>query len=350
MAVRSTRGRLVFIGAGAVAAGLVVPGIASGATAQAQWGDFDRNSPLAWNTLLPGTVTIEKGDKVTFTVFGFHTVTLPGKNAKLPGLIVPSGQNNPTQNDPGGAPYWWGGVTPLLQINPAALGPSGGKVFNGTKTVNSGGVQGNPPKFTVTFTKTGTYTVRCLVHPKMKGKVRVVSNSTDTAAKRKARAAKERAAQKATALKTIAKAKKVAGNTVEIGPGNAKAQPLAYYPANRKVAPGSTVNFKMTGKNEVHTVTFGPKAFVNAVAKTTFQGQGLELAGEGMYPSDPPTAGVPSLTPTIHGNGYLNSGIMSDPGSGIPGPKTFSITFPVAGSFEYICLVHPEMRGRITVG
>jgi plastocyanin len=350
MAVRLTRGRLAFIGAGAVAAGLLVPGVANGATASAQWGDFDRNSPLAWNTLLPGTVTIEKGDKVSFTVVGFHTVTLPGRGAKLPPLIVPSGQNNPAQNDPGGTPYWWGGVTPLLQLNPAALGPSGGTVFNGSRTVNSGAVQGNPPKFTVTFTKKGTFTVRCLVHPKMTGKIRVVDDSTDTAAKRRARAARERAAQKATALKTVAKAAKATGATVQIGPGNAKVQALAFYPANRKVTPGGTVNFKMVGKNEVHTVTFGPKAYVEGVAKTTFQGQGLELAGEGMYPSDPPAAGVPSLTPTSHGNGFLNSGVLADPGSGIPGPKAFSVTFPVAGSFEYMCLVHPEMRGRITVG
>jgi hypothetical protein len=96
-------------------------------------------------------------------------------------------------------------------------------------------------------------------------------------------------------------------------------------------------------------VTFGPTAYVNQLAKTTFEGQGLDLDGEGVYPSDPPPAGIPSLTPTTHGNGFLNSGVLADKGVG-PLPRSFKITFGTPGTYQYICLVHPEMKGTITVG
>jgi len=348
MAVRSTRGRLALLGAGAAAAALLVPSVASAATAKAQWGDFDRTG-IVFNTLYPGTVTVSKGDKVTFTIVGFHTAAFLGKGQKLPAFIGASSTLNPPTNDPGGAPYWWGGTTPLLQLNGAAFAPAGGKVVTGAKTVNSGVLNGDAPKFTVSFPKTGTFQVRCIIHPNMKGTVRVVPRSGDTPAKRTARATKEKAAQTAAVKALVRKADRVTAPTVAISPGTRQAQKFTFEPANRKVAPGTTVRFDMAGGNEVHTVSFGPAAFLNQVAKTTFQGQGVDLAGEGVYASDPPAAGIPSLTPTTHGNGYLNSGVLADKGVG-PLPRSFRITFSTPGTYRYICLVHPEMKGAITVG
>ncbi|MGE0027711.1 MAG: hypothetical protein AB7O78_16710 [Thermoleophilia bacterium] len=348
MAVRATRGRLALLGAGAVAAGLLVPNLASAATVKAQWGGFDKTG-IEFNALYPSQITVSKGDKVQFAVNGFHTLTIPGKGAKLPAFIVPSKTLNPPTNDPAGQPYWWGGTTPLIQVNGAAFAPIGGTSATG-KTLSSGLLPGNAPKFTVTFPKTGTYQIRCLVHPNMKGTVKVVASSGDTAKKQAARAKKELASQTATVKALVKKAASSSGPTVFIGPGTKQAQLFAFEPANRKVAPGSTVTFTMSGGNEVHTVAFGPSAFVQNVAKTTFQGQGVDLAGEGFYPSDPPTAGIPSLTPTSHGNGFLNSGALSDKGTGFPVPHSFQVTFPTAGTYDYICLVHPEMHGTITVG
>ena len=103
----------------------------------------------------------------------------------------------------------------------------------------------------------------------------------------------------------------------------------------------------MAGANEIHTVTFGPSDFLDAVGKRTFEGQGLALDPEGAYPSDPPAV-VPSYLPTLHGNGYLNSGVLTEPGE--PGTHAFRVTFPVAGVYQYRCLVHPDMRGKVTVG
>ncbi len=348
MAVRSTRGRMVLIGAGVLATGLLVPSLASAATAKAQWGDFSRTG-IAYNTLYPSKVTISKGDKVQFAIVGFHTATFVGKGQKLPPFIGASSTLNPPTNDPAGQPYWWGGTTPLLQLNGAAFAPAGGKVVNGSKTVSSGVLPGNAPKFTVSFPKTGTYQIRCIIHPNMKGTVKVVEKSGDTAAKRTARAKQEKTAQTNTVNALVKKADKASGPVVAISPGTKQAQKFSFEPANKKVAPGTTVTFNMAGGNEVHTVSFGPAAFVNQVAKTTFQGQGVDLAGEGVYASDPPAAGVPSLTPTSHGNGFLNSGVLADKGVG-PLPRSFKVTFGTPGTYQYICLVHPEMKGTVTVG
>jgi hypothetical protein len=110
------------------------------------------------------------------------------------------------------------------------------------------------------------------------------------------------------------------------------------------------VTFKMSARNEVHTVSFGPTAFLENVGKAAFQGNGLEVGSEGFYPSDPPAAGPPSVTAASHGNGFVSSGVLSDPGTGIPAPHAFTVTFPQAGTFKYICLIHTEMHGTITVG
>ena len=67
------------------------------------------------------------------------------------------------------------GGQPALNFNPAAVAPRGGTVATGAKTISSGFLNGDPPKFTVTFPKTGTFQVRCAVHPKMKGTITVLA-------------------------------------------------------------------------------------------------------------------------------------------------------------------------------
>jgi hypothetical protein len=57
------------------------------------------------------------------------------------------------------------------------------------------------------------------------------------------------------------------------------------------------VRFRWASRNEVHTVTFGPAAYVVALEKG-FESGGPTFPAEAVYPSDPPGAG-----PTSHGNG-----------------------------------------------
>ena len=141
----------------------------------------------------------------------------------------------------------------------------------------------------------------------------------DTAEKRKARAAKERAAQTATVTALVKKANKATGNVVSIAP--APRRPRSRLPPGQPQGRvGSTVTFKMDGWNEVHTVTFGPKAFVEGVAKKAFEGQPRHRR-RGHLPQRPAHGGRAVAHAHVHGNGYLNSGELSDPGTGIPGRR-----------------------------
>lgn len=340
-------------GAALTAAALLAPSLATAAPATAvQAGDFSRTG-VEFNAFYPGHLTVTQGSSVTYSIVGFHILEFPKKGAKVDPLIVPQSALSPATNDPAGAPYWWGGVTPQISFNPSIGAPSGGTAVTGRKTVVSGFPAGRAPKFTVSFPKKGTFPIVCVVHPNMRGSVTVVprtSAAATTAAGAAARAAREKAAQAKAAAAAARKAAKTKGNTVVISPGNAKAQTFAFFPAKKSVAVGSTVTFTMSGRNEVHTVTFGPDAFVGPLAKTTYQGTSPLLASEGFYASDPPAAGPPAVTATSHGNGFVSSGAMSDPGTGIPLAHSFTVTFPAAGTFGYICMVHPEMKGTITVG
>ena len=173
-------------------------------------------------------------------------------------------------------PYWWAGQ-PSLNFNPAAFGPSGGTVATGAKTISSGFLNGDAPKFTVTFPKAGTFQVRCAVHPRMKGTIVVLPASrsvpTEAALARQGKA--KLAALKVAAAKNLQKAlaHKPPATTVQIGPGVGPLETLAFFPPKNTVAAGTTVKFQMSGLNEFHTVTFGPTAYVDPVERA-FQNNG----------------------------------------------------------------------------
>ena len=113
----------------------------------------------------PRHLTIHAGDSVTW-IGAFHTVTF-GPDAMRTDverhLLMPV----PQKAGP-----------PLLAFNPRAVLPSGVHSYDGTGYVNSGLLtpQGNnPAKYTLTFTKPGTYTYDCLIHPGMDGTITVLA-------------------------------------------------------------------------------------------------------------------------------------------------------------------------------
>ena len=107
--------------------------------------------------------------------------------------------------------------------------------------------------------------------------------------------------------------------------------------------------FRMGGREEIHTATFGPQPFLDGVTRASFEGNGLAIGSEGAYPTDPPQAGPPAVTPTAHGNGFVSSGILSDPGVIKGVPSSFTFRFPTPGTYQFECLVHPDMKGSIVV-
>lgn len=134
-----------------------------------------------------------------------------------------------------------------------------------------------------------------------------------------------------------------------------------YFPANLRAKTNATVTLRMAPRTtEQHTFTFGPingrDAYVDRIAAalvTPAPGAGEgpptllfnPLAG---YPSEAPATGVPTITPSTHGNGFYNSGIL-DRDAATPSPGEVRVSFGAAGTYRYLCLIHPFMRGQVTV-
>jgi plastocyanin len=103
------------------------------------------------------------------------------------------------------------------------------------------------------------------------------------------------------------------------------------------------VTFSMSKlTRETHTVTFGPKAYLKPLADSF---TGAVPDPRGVYPSDVPSV---TLNLTTHGNGFAGLGAL-DRDSTTPLPASGKITFTQAGTYHFICLIHPFMHGTIIV-
>lgn len=308
------------------------------------------------NAYFPTTTTVHVGDSVRFVPLGFHNVDLPRKGGKPTELFAQQGAQTVTGAvDAAGAAYWFNGQ-PVLGFNMPALAPVGfGKTFtyNGSKGVQSGLPLINKPKpVTVRFTKAGSYTYYCDVHPGMDAKVRVRSRSARVpSARAHAKLVRDQVSR---ALSTLNKVKKLTppARTVDLGvAGKGGVERLVMSPASTTVPVGTTLTFRMTrDTREVHTATFGPgniedpNSFIGKIAKS-FEAPVIDQSG--LYPTEPPGT-LATYTPTLHGNGYWNSGVL-DGTSATPIPVASQVTFGAPGTFTYYCLVHPFMKGTVVV-
>jgi plastocyanin len=95
--------------------------------------------------------------------------------------------------------------------------------------------------------------------------------------------------------------------------------------------------------NEGDTVSWTLNAFVHTV---TFLSGGERPAD--VVPSDEgpllnPAVAFPAGGPSYDGTGFVNSGILDQKGA------TFSLTFTKPGTYNYLCLLHPGMDGKVVV-
>jgi plastocyanin len=303
------------------------------------------------NAFFPQKVTIHVGDTVSF-IRGmmFHTVDIPPAGGSDLPLLVP-GATVGGVSDAAGNPFWFNGHVPSLSLNPQLAAPGPSKVsYDGSKRVESGVFFGNgaAPAFNVTFTKAGVYKVFCDVHPGMTGTVVVLpkSKALPTAAQDRA-ALRAQARSDLKALKAAATIKPPA-KTVSVGSaGPGGTELYAMFPATLRVKAGTVVTFSMSpDTREIHTVTFGSSAYLMKL------GHGLlsdpKLTQEDLYPSDSPAFGPIPLSPPAHGNGFANlGGLDRDPTT--PLPASGKILFTTPGTYQYVCLIHPFMRGTIIV-
>jgi plastocyanin len=350
--------------AGAIAAALAValaaPAAADAATKTVSAGPFAKGKQFEKaigdaNQYFRRTVTIHRGDKVKWTLNGFHSVTFVPAGADPPGLLAPD-PSKPVAgvNDAAGAPFWFNGL-PSVAFNPLAAFPQGGKTLDPGALTSSGLplAQGRPKPYTLKFPKTGTFSYLCTVHPGMEGKVKVVGAGRAIPSARQDRKAAKR--ELAATLRTVRRLSAGQGlqglqNTIQAG-NDRRSGPTVFkfFPSPGTFKVGDTITLQMPPSTaEVHTFTFGPNGKGEYVEQLATNLIGEQFDPRGVYPSEPPPAGVSTYLPTLHGNGFWNSGTLDgDPAS--PLPSSTQVKFGAPGTYSYICLIHPFMRGEVTV-
>ena len=134
---------------------------------------------------------------------------------------------------------------------------------------------------------------------------------------------------------------------VNVGNDKKGVSSLAFFPATKTIRAGEAVTFQMpSASTESHNVAVGPEPYVLGHEIT---GPNGSLDPFVVYASDPPTAPLPPLTPTTHGNGYEATGLL-DTDSKSPFPNKQTITFTTPGTYVYYCNIHqPDMKGTIVV-
>jgi plastocyanin len=309
---------------------------------------------LDLNGFFPLRTKIHVGDSVKFSINGFHSVTFLAKGQALPPLIITSPATPITGKlDASGSPLWFNG-RPTQIINPEAGAPAGGKAYNGKGFLSSGLPGEGPPKpFVVKFTTAGVYVFHCVVHPGMQGTVNVLPKSKPIPTlKQDKRFATEEVKAAVAQAKRQAKVTPPAA-TVLAGHDTGAVAWLRFFPQNLTVKAGTSVEFKISSKREVHTITFGPAKYTEEIEKTFVAplpggGAGPPTLGVnplGGYPSDPPP--LPPYTGSNHGNGFEGAGILSL--GGAPLPSSVKIKFTKAGVYNFECVIHENMDGKVTV-
>jgi plastocyanin len=302
------------------------------------------------NAFYAKRVTIHKGDSVSLQIVGFHNIYLPKKGDPIPGLFTVD-PSNPVKDvkDAAGADFWFNGQ-PSFGINPQAAAPVGGRSYDGSEAVGSGIPLAGPPKpLKVKFPKKGTYTVLCLVHPGMKGKIVVKGKRARIPTKKQdARRIKAQAKAAARLAKKLVNGQGVpSGPTIKAGNDKKGVATLAFFPAKKTVKVGQPVTFTMSNKStEVHNVAFAPEAYAQELAQSFIGPAGLDPRTA--YPSEPFATPL-VVGGTSHGNGFVNTGLLDDD-KATPLPKSNTVSFSKPGTYEYYCIVHgAEMKGSVTV-
>jgi plastocyanin len=104
-----------------------------------------------------------------------------------------------------------------------------------------------------------------------------------------------------------------------------------FFPNELWVFEGDSIKWTFVPKNEIHTVT-------------------LLTPGQ-IRPSAPPPAGPPFVVQHVDCNplaSYDGSACVST-AAGMSGGATFTVTFPKAGNYKLVCLVHTDMTGTVHV-
>jgi plastocyanin len=304
------------------------------------------------NAFFNARTTIHTGDSVKFVLNGFHTVDLPDKSGQALPLLTP-GPTVTGVNDAAGNPFWFDGKLPSLGFNPKLLARTSGSVYNGTTRLDTGLPLGPAKPYTVKFTKPGTYKFFCDVHPGMVGTIVVKKKSASVpTAKQDATALQKTLVSDIKTMLKLARTRPAAG-TVHLGEANRNGIELfAMFPATETISAGTTLTFAMSnGSREVHTATFGPASYIIPLSNAANPPKLLvdpAVTAIAVLPSSPPGAPIVE-SQTAHGNAFANTGTLDTDKATVTIPSSGKITFTAPGTYHYMCLIHPQMRGTVIV-
>jgi plastocyanin len=336
-----TRAALRYALMGAAGAGLALAAalaLSSATSAQEplQITAGDLQGTAAVQAYLPGAVTVEIGAPVTFTVGSAepHSITFgEGPTDTPPDQWPVTGwAPQPATGTPEGSP------------SPVDLGTIhyGGSGFINTGLLSQGG------SATVVFDTAGTYVFSCIIHPGMTGTVTVVApgdakpttqDEADKAgaatrdkllgqvdsvrADRVADVESHTASDGTTTWDVFADAATVAVDMP--GGGTGYLELFEFLPSELQIQPGDTVHWSALG---AHTVTF--------------PAEGSDAAT--LDPFSPASGGD-----TYDGKGLFSSGVLN---AGPGAPSAYTLTFPTAGTYHFVCLLHGPFGqvGTIQVG
>jgi plastocyanin len=281
------------------------------------------------NAYMPGDVTILVGDSVKFTIDSDepHSVTFG---------------NGPAGTSPDEWPVT--GLTGTVPPPPATANLTG--TYGGTGFLNTGVIfRGSTA--TIQFTAAGSLPYICVIHPGMAGVVKVVASGTTTSqADADAKAAQTRtallgaeASLAASVQAQVSETKRSNGTSLwsiyanakqdvapQPGGGTGYLELLRFIPSTLEIEAGDSVKWTATS---AHTVTF-------------------PASGQDPATIDPFTT-PPTTNSVYDGQSFYHSALFGFPAPGVP--TTYTLTFPDAGTFNYVCALHGQLgqTGQIVV-
>lgn len=379
-------------------------------TTQAQTGpktvnvQIDGKTPAfnaSFTAYFPNAVTVHAGDTVAFKSIYTgepHTVTLgtlvdagipkavaagpdapeePAELKKIPDLL-PQGPGDANQVSAQPC-YLASGDPPAGDAPcPKAQQPE----FDGSQSLYSSGFLADQASFSVKLAKgikAGTYNYFCTLHRAgMAGKITVVADGQAVPTSDQVTAdGKSQLAAKVEKLQPVDAALRT-GTLPPFLPVAKPGQLLAgggskdvqdagineFGPTSVSIPVGGAVTWTVVGP---HTISFNaPASAQNVLAQTPDGGVHINMAAvvpaggpgqpqqSGPPPSGPPPdPSAPPPPPTVvdggswDGTGPHSSGIfLSFP----PALSAYSLKFTKVGTYNYVCLLHPEMKGSVKVG
>jgi plastocyanin len=265
----------------------------------------------AANIFTPEVQEIYVGDTITWQIGGTlepHTVTFgpPTLIEKLAaGFVTPIMQK---------------AGPPIIALNSQAALPTMGHTYDGTGFANSGLLYGKGKRWSLTFTKPGTYKYFCLIHYTPGQASRAMQGQV------------------------IVHPRPAASHAYVVSMGS-------HYDTDTSVLDSfnprhltSHVGDSVTWIGAFHTVTFGPDAERRQVEQHVIMPI-VQKSGPPMLAFNPKVA-LPAGGKTYDGTGWVSSGLLTPTAAG---PAKYTLTFTKPGTYEYDCLLHPHMDGTITV-